>query len=46
MRMERKLKKIGPQADEDGEQQLFTHCQYKDEFIKLKQVPAIGQQLK
>ena len=35
-----------PQADGVGEQQLFTHCQYKDEFIKLKQVPAIGQQLK
>ena len=49
------LKEIGPQADEDGEQQLFasssskskffTHCQYKEEFIKLKQVSAIGQQL-
>ena len=35
-----------PQADYLREQQLFTHCQYKDEFIKLKQVPAIGQQLK
>ena len=35
-----------PQADEVGEQQLFTHCQYKEEFIKLKQVSAIGQQLK
>ena len=33
-------------ADEDGEQQLFTHCQSKEEFIKLKQVSAIGQQLK
>ena len=38
MRMERELKKIGPQADGVGEQQLFTHCQYKEEFIKLKQV--------
>ena len=28
------------------EQQLFTHCQSKEEFIKLKQVSAIGQQLK
>ena len=35
-----------PQADYLREQQLFTHCQYKEEFIKLKQVPAIGQQLK
>ena len=35
-----------PQADYLREQQLFTHCRYKDEFIKLKQVPAIGQQLK
>ena len=33
-------------ADGVGEQQLFTHCQYKEEFIKLKQVSAIGQQLK
>ena len=22
-----------------GKQQLFTHCKFKDEFIKLKQVP-------
>ena len=35
-----------PQADGGGEQQLFTHCQYKEEFIKLKQVSASGQQLK
>ena len=41
----RELKEIGPQADEDCEQQLFTHCQSKEEFIKLKQVSAIGQQL-
>ena len=34
----RELREIGPQADEVGEQQLFTHCQYKEEFIKLKQV--------
>ena len=33
-------------ADGDGEQQLFTHYQSKEEFIKLKQVSAIGQQLK
>ena len=45
MRMERELKKIGPQADGGGEQQLFAHCQSKEEFIKLKQVPAIGLQL-
>ena len=30
-----------PQADYLREQQLFTHCQYKEEFIKLKQEPAI-----
>ena len=42
----RELREIGPQADEVGEQQLFTHCQSKEEFIKLKQVSAIGQQLK
>ena len=41
----RELREIGPQADEVGEQQLFTHCQSKEEFIKLKQVSAIGQQL-
>ena len=29
-----------------GEQQLFTHCKFKEEFIKLKQVSSIGQQLK
>ena len=22
-----------------GKQQLFTHCKFKEEFIKLKQVP-------
>ena len=33
-------------ADEFGEQQLFTHYQSKEEFIKLKQVSSIGQQLK
>ena len=33
-------------ADGDGEQQLFTHYQSKEEFIKLKQVSSIGQQLK
>ena len=53
--IDREVKEIGPQADEDGEQQLFasssskskffTHCQYKEEFIKLKQVSASGQQL-
>ncbi|MDY4555314.1 MAG: nucleotidyltransferase family protein, partial [Prevotella sp.] len=42
----RELKEMGPQADDMGEQQLFTHCKYKEEFIKLKQVSSIGQQLK
>ena len=45
-RIKRELREIGPQADGVGEQQLFTHCQSKEEFIKLKQVYAIGQQLK
>ena len=45
-RIDRELKKIGPQADEVSEQQLFTHCKFKEEFIKLKQVSSIGQQLK
>ena len=36
MRMERELKKIGPQADGVGEQQLFAHCQSKEELIKLR----------
>ena len=34
------------EADEVSEQQLFTHCKFKEEFIKLKQVSSIGQQLK
>ena len=34
------------EADDMGEQQLFTHCKFKEEFIKLKQVSSIGQQLK
>ena len=34
------------EADEVSEQQLFTHCTFKEEFIKLKQVSSIGQQLK
>ena len=38
-RIDRELKEIGPQADDMGEQQLFTHCKFKEEFIKLKQVP-------
>ena len=29
-----------------GNSNLFTHCQSQEEFIKLKQVSAIGQQLK
>ena len=29
-----------------GKQQLFTRCKFKEEFIKLKQVSSIGQQLK
>ena len=37
--IKRELKEIGPQADEVSEQQLFTHCKFKEEFIKLKQVP-------
>ena len=45
-RINRELKEICPQADGVGEQQLFTHCQSKEEFIKLKQVSAIGQQIK
>ena len=45
-RINRELKEIGPQADDMGEQQLFTHCKFKEEFIKLKQVSSIGQQLK
>ena len=44
--IKRELKEIGPQADDMGEQQLFTHCKFKEEFIKLKQVSSIGQQLK
>ena len=32
----RELKENGPQADEDGEQQLFAHCQSKEELIKLR----------
>ena len=44
--IKRELKEIGPQADEVSEQQLFTHCKFKEEFIKLKQVSSIGQQLK
>ena len=44
--IKRELKEIGPQADEVSEQQLFTHCKFKEEFIKLKQVSKIGQQLK
>ena len=27
-----------PQADGGGERELFTHCQLKEVFIKLKQV--------
>ena len=27
------------EADDVVEQQLFTHCKFKEEFIKLKQVP-------
>ena len=34
------------EADDMGEQQLFTHCKFKEEFIKLMQVSSIGQQLK
>ena len=45
-RIDRELKENGPQADDMGEQQLFTHCKFKEEFIKLKQVSSIGQQLK
>ena len=45
-RIIREFKEIGPQADGGGEQQLFTHCQSKEEFIKLKQVSDTGQQLK
>ena len=32
----RELKEIGPQADDGGERELFTHCQLKEEFIKLR----------
>ena len=32
------LNEIVPQVEGAGEQQLFTHCQTKEEFIKLKQV--------
>lgn len=37
--MKRELKEIGPQADVFSERELFTHCQLKEKFIKLKQVP-------
>ena len=36
--MKRELKEIGPQADVFSERELFTHCQLKEVFIKLKQV--------
>ena len=36
--MKRELKEIGPQADVFSERELFTHCQLKEKFIKLKQV--------
>ena len=45
-RMKRELKEKGPQVDEISKQQLFTHCKFKEEFIKLKQVSSMGQQLK
>ena len=32
----RELKEIGPQADDGGEQQLFTHCLLIAELIKLR----------
>ena len=35
-----------PQADDGGERELFTHCQLKEEFIKLSQVPGIIRELK
>ena len=37
---------ICPRADRGGERELFTHCQLKEEFIKLKQVPQITRELK
>ena len=36
----------GPQADGGGERELFTHCQLKEVFIKLKQVSGINRKLK
>ena len=36
----------GPQADFVGERELFTHCQLKEVFIKLKQVSEIIRKLK
>ena len=37
----------GPQADGGGgNAKLFTHCQLKEVFIKLKQVSGINRKLK
>ena len=37
----------GPQADfVEGKAKLFTHCQLKEVFIKLKQVSEIIRKLK
>ena len=36
----------GPQADGGVERKLFTHCQLKEVFIKLKQVSGINRELK
>ena len=36
----------GPQADCFDERELFTYCQLKEEFIKLKQVSQIKRELK
>ena len=30
-----------PQADGGGEHELFTHCQTKEEFIKLRKFPRL-----
>ena len=35
-----------PQADSFGEHELFTYCQLKEVFIKLKQVSGIKRELK
>ena len=34
------------QADGESEHELFTHCQTKEEFIKLRKFPQINRELK